>query len=273
VSSSDSLEVDRAGPAAAPEQPRAPFDQGGEPIYAMMVTGDNPSRAPLARVAVASFAAQDHPNRILVVVKSGEQPLDLSAIPQAHRIVVRPGGPLPLGELRNRGLDAIPTGALWTYWDDDDWHHPSRLSAQRRVLDLMAVPACLLTGQVIYSLPHDIAYVKRVRRGFPATLLARADPDLRFPPLTVGEDTAYLNAVRGSSPWYPWRNPPELMIRLFHGANTGEAAEFGLPQRSPGTWRLSPRSDALLRRVLELYRDQGVDVAPGVDRPPSGTAT
>jgi hypothetical protein len=264
VSPSDPPQGSQAGPTTGPGRRPAPFDRLGEPIYAMMVTGDRPSRVPLARVAVASFAAQDHPHRILVVVKSGEQPLDLSAIPSAHRIVVTPAEPLPLGELRNRGLEAIPTGALWTYWDDDDWHHPSRLSTQRRVLDIMGVSACLLTAQVIYSLPHDIAYVKRVRRGFPATLLSRRDPRLRFRPVRIGEDTAYLNALRGASSWYPWRNPSRLMIRLFHGANTGDAAtEFGLPQRSPGAWRLSPRSDALLRRVLELYRDRGVEVAPG----------
>jgi hypothetical protein len=262
VSASDPPEASRepAHPAAAASRWSAPFDRTGEPIYAMMVTGDNPSRAPLARVAVASFAAQDHPNRILVVVKSGDQPLDLSAIPPAHRIVVRPSGPLPLGELRNRGLDAIPTGALWTYWDDDDWYHPSRLSAQRRVLDIMGVSACLLTGQLTYSLLHDIAYVRRHRGGFAATLLSRKHPALRFPPWQTGEDSAYLLAFKQAQRWYPWRNPPELMVRMFHGANTRGAGHFGMTERAPGTWRLSPRADEILRRVLELCRHQGVDV-------------
>ncbi len=242
----------------------APFDQEDEPIFAMMVTGDNPSRVPLARVAISSFAAQDHGNRILVVVRSGEHPLDLSAIPERHRIVIRPSGPLPLGELRNRGLDAIPADALWTYWDDDDWHHPSRLSAQRKVLDVMGVPACLLTGQVTYSLRDDIAYVNRHPGGFAATLLSRKHPTLRFPPWEAGagEDSAYLRAFKQMCSWYPWRNPPELMIRMFHGANTQGARHFGMSERPPGTWRLSRRSDALLRRVLEHCRHEGVEVAP-----------
>jgi hypothetical protein len=42
-----------------------------------------------------------------------------------------------------------------------------------------------------------------------------------------------------------------------------------MSERPSGTWRLSPRSAAVLRGVLELYRHQGVDVAP----PRSGTTT
>lgn len=241
----------------------APFDRDDEPIFAMMVTGKNPARAPLARVAVGSFAAQDHGNRILVVVTSGDHPLDLSAIPEPHRIVIRLSEALPLGELRNAGLDAIPADALWTYWDDDDWHHPSRLSAQRKLLDVMGVSGCLLTGQVTYSLLHDIAYVNRHRGGFAGTLLSRKHPTLRFPPWArAGEDSAYLHGLRRTWSWYPWRNPPELMVRMFHGANTWGAGHFGMSERIPGTWRLSRRAEELLRRVLELYRRQGVEVAP-----------
>lgn len=251
-----------ASPAASAGGWSAPFDQEDEPIFAMMVTGDNPSRGALARVAVGSFAAQDHGNRVLVVVKSGDDPLDLSAIPEAHRIVIRPSGPLPLGELRNLGLEAVPAGALWTYWDDDDWHHPRQLSAQRKVLDVMGVSACLLTGQVTYSLPDDIAYVNRHPGGFAATLLSRAHPTLRFPPWETGSDSAYLHAFKQTRSWYPWRNPQELMVRMYHGGNTRGARHFGMSERTPGTWRLSRRAEELLRRVLELCRHQGVDVPP-----------
>jgi hypothetical protein len=249
-------------PATRAPRWSAPFNQDNEPIYAMMVTGDNPSRAPLARVAISSFAAQDYGNRILVVVRSGDQPLDLSPIPPAHRIVVRPTGPLSLGDLRNAGLEAIPTGALWTYWDDDDWHHPARLSAQHRILDIMGVSACLLTGQVTYSLPDDIAYVNRSPHGFPQTLLSRRHPALRFPPWKKRSDAAYAQTFKETWSWYPWRNPQELMVRMFHGANVRGPRNFGLIERTPGTWRLSPRAEEILHRILDLYRHQGVDVPP-----------
>lgn len=256
------------GPAGSACRWSAPFDRDGEPIFAMLVTGDNPSRAPLARVAISSFAAQDYGNRVLVVVKSGDHPLDLSAIPEAHRIVLRPWGSLPLGELRNRGLDAIPTGALWTYWDDDDWHHPKRLSAQRKVLDVMGVSASLLTGHMTYSLPHDIAYTHRQPNGFPPTLLSRRHSTLRFPPWKAHSDSAYVHAFKQTRSWYPWRNPPELMLHLFHGANVHGARHFGMSERPPGTWRLSRRAEQVLRGLLEQYRHHGVDIAP-----PAATTT
>lgn len=250
----------RTDDGGGPTDEHATFDRRREPIFALMVTGKHPQRQPLARGAVASFLNQDHGNRFLVVVDDGERPLDLSAVPTERRLVIRPSGRRPLGELRNLGLEAIPTGALWTYWDDDDWRHPRQMTAQRTVLDTLGVPACLLTRQVKYSLPRDIAYVDRHPGGFAGSLMSRKHPTLRFPPWAAGEDSAYLDALKQDWSWYPWNNPPHLMLRFYHGANTWDREHFGLRNRSTGTWTLQRRSEHVLRQVLDLYHRQGVEV-------------
>ena len=251
-----------AGSAAELTSQHASFDRRREPVFALLVTGKDAAREPMARGAVVSFLNQDYGNRFLVVVDDGERPLDLSAVPAERRLLIRPPGRRPLGELRNLGLDAIPADALWTYWDDDDWRHPAQMTAQRRVLDTLGVPACLLTRQVKYSLPHDVAYVDRHPGGFAGTLMSRKHPTLRFPPWAAAEDSAYLDALKQDWSWYPWDNPPHLMLRFFHGANTWDLGHFGLLHRHAGTWTLPRRSAEVLHHVLGLYRRQGVQVSP-----------
>lgn len=253
--------LERTDDTAGPANQSAPFDRRREPIFALLVTGKHAARAPLAQGAVASFLNQDYGNRFLVVVDDGERPLDATTVPAERALVIRPPGRRSLGYLRNLGLDAIPADALWTYWDDDDWRHPRQLTAQRKVLDTLGVPACLLTRQVKYSLIHDVAYVDHHPGGFAGTLMSRKHPTLRFPSVAASEDSAYLDALKKVWSWYPWNNPPHLMLRFFHGANTWGLRHFGLLHRPAGTWSLPCRSAEVLRRVLEQYRDQGVPVA------------
>ena len=252
-----------ASPAARTAGWSAPFGQDDEPVFALLVTGKHPEREALARGAVEGFLHQSYRNRVLVVVDDGEQPLDLSAVPPDRKRIIRPSGRRTLGELRNLALDTVPADGLWTYWDDDDWYHPARITAQRKVLDTFGVPACLLTWQVKYSLPHDVAYVDGYRGGFAGSLLSRKHPTLRFPPWAAAEDSAYLDALKQAWPWYAWNNPPHLMLRFFHGTNTWSSEHFGIQQRSAATWTLPRHSGEVLQQVLHAYRQLGVPVPPG----------
>jgi len=243
---------DRADRSLDRIEPR-PFSNEGDRIYAMLVTGKSPERATLARASVASFLLQDYSNRALVVVNDGPFELDVSAVPADRVTVVRPRDRHPLGTLRNLGLDVIPDSALWTYWDDDDWHHPAVMGAQRAMLSRMGVPACLLACQVKYSLTRDTAFVDYHPGGFAGTLMAVKDPSLRFPPVASGEDTAYTAALKALVPSTAWPNPPHYFLRLFHGHNTWDARHFGLDERPDG-WELPPGSARYLRSVLPLLR-------------------
>lgn len=240
--------------AVHPDWPQ-PFSDEGERIFAMMVTGKGPERARLARASVRSFLLQEYGNRALVVVNDGPFDVDVSAIPIDRVTVVRPGGRRPLGELRNLGLDAVPDGSLWTYWDDDDWRHPKLMGAQRAMLARMAVPACFLSHQVRYGFARDVAVADYHPGGFAGTLMAVKHPLLRFPPVASGEDSAYTAALKESWPWTSWQNPPHYFLRFLHGANTWDAGHFGLDAEADGRWRLAPAARRYLRSVLPFYRE------------------
>lgn len=241
-------------PREHPIQPQ-PFSNEGERIFALMVTGKGPERARLACASVRSFLLQEYGNRALVVVNDGPFDVDVSAIPIDRVTVVRPGGRRPLGDLRNLGLDAVPDGSLWTYWDDDDWRHPKLMGAQRAMLARMAVPACFLSHQVRYGFARDVAVADYHPGGFAGTLMAVKHPLLRFPPVASGEDSAYTAALKESWPWTSWQNPPHYFLRFVHGANTCHAAHFGLDDEPDGRWQLGPAARAYLRSVLPFYRE------------------
>ena len=244
----ESRPVVRIEPKDAPQ----PFSDHGERIYAMMVTGKTPERAELARASVVSFLAQTYANRVLVVVNDGPFELDVAGVPADRVIQVRPEGRPRLGELRNVGLDAIPDGAIWTYWDDDDWHHPRLMVAQHRVLGALAVQACFLVNQVKCRLRGETAFVDHHPGGFAGTLMAYKDGGLRFPNWRKNEDSAYTTSVKQKLRWYPWANPPHYFVRFFHGANTWDEGHFRLLERG-AEWQLPPRSAAYLRSVLAHY--------------------
>ncbi len=243
-----------AVPDAHPVEPQ-PFSGEGDRVFALMVTGKSAERARLAHASIRSFLLQDYGNRALVVVNDGPFDVDVSAIPADRVIVVRPEGRQPLGALRNLGLDAIPDGALWTYWDDDDWHHPALLGAQRAALSRMGVPACFLSCQIKYGFVPDAAFVDYHPGGFAGTLMAVKHPSLRFPPLSSGEDSAYTAALKEEWSWTSWQNPAHYFLRFFHGTNTWNARHFGLEGDTAGRWNLGAGSAAYLRSVLPFYRE------------------
>ena len=229
-----------------------------------MVTGKSPDRQRLAQASLRSFVEQRWPNRLLVLVNDGDFDLDLSGIPADRAIVIHPSDKRSLGELRNLGLDAIPDGALWTYWDDDDWHHPHLLAAQHRLLESLGLRACILQNQVKYSFVSGAAFVDRQPRGFAGTLMTYNRRDLRFPEWARAEDTAYWGEVMQREQ-VPWDNPPHFFLRFFHGANRGTPAISDLQATQPRA-RL-PRAASYLRQVLAAYdgEDQpDVAMAPQV---------
>lgn len=235
-----------------------PFSDDGDRIYAVMVTGKSRARAALADASVVSFLLQEYGNRALVVVNDGDDEVDLSDVPGNRVTCLRPDGRRTLGELRNLALDAVPEGAIWTYWDDDDWHHPRLMAAQRAVLSRLNVRACFLRNQVKYSFPTDAAFVDRHPGGFAGTLLAVKHPNLRFPSLPAGEDSVYTAALKSRERWFPWDNPPHYLLRFFHGANTWSADHFGFADRAQGRWQVSARTAEHLRVVLPLYAGRPV---------------
>ena len=99
-------------------------------ITCIMPTRDRPH---FARQAIAYFNRQDYPDRELLILDDGCDPI-ARLVPCNPRIrYIRLPSRLRLGAKRNLACREA-RGELIAHWDDDDWMAPDRLSVQVNAL-------------------------------------------------------------------------------------------------------------------------------------------
>ena len=194
-----------------------------EPIYAFMITGKDPVRLPLAQMAVNSFAQQSYPNKKLVIVDDGGFEFDLDGLDAEH---VRVERGMTLGELRNVSLDAVPDGAVWVQWDDDDWRDPTCIAEQYDQLG--DAGAVVLKNQIQFLVRAGRSWVVTRKSGIEGTIMARKN-HVRYPPMKRSEDSVFRDRMKRAVKWRVWDNPAWQYIRLIHGANTWPEGHFVSP--------------------------------------------
>lgn len=237
--------------SAAPAGALAAGRRPGPLVSCLMPTADRPRFVPQA---IRYFLRQDHPERELVIVDDGAEPV-AGLVPAHPRIrYLRLPRRRSLGEKRNVACEAA-AGEILVHWDDDDWHAPWRLRCQ--VAHLEAAPADLCgAGRLYFFDPANrrLWLFAPLRRGAPwlagATLCYRRSLWRRhsFPPLACGEDGDF---VRRAARWKSVAELPEAdcCVALIHPGNTS-------PKRPAGrSWRpLEPaRAAQLLGADLPFY--------------------
>lgn len=99
----------------------------GEPLITCIMPTAN--RRPYVPLAIQRFLEQDYPNRELLIVDDGDDPVrDLVPNDSRIRYLSSPGR-LSLGSKRNYACGHA-RGRYIAHWDDDDWIAPWRLSYQ-----------------------------------------------------------------------------------------------------------------------------------------------
>lgn len=187
-------------------------------VSALMLTGKCRERYPLARVAVRCFQEQTWPNKELVIVNHGALSL-ANGDPNIREVrVERPPG-MTLGELRNLALEQAQ-GRFVIQWDDDDFHHRTRIETMMRHRDQGEVIA--IRWQIRFNICNGSAYYHQLPGGQQMSILHAANVPFRYPRLDSREDTIFLDQFNTR---YVVDNGPDdpvgplLYVRLFHGRN------------------------------------------------------
>ena len=247
----------------------------GQPLVAaIMITGKDPARVPMAKVAIEAFRAQTYENKILVIVNDGEKlplPTDISA----DQLMVRD---IPtLGQLRNTGLVAAEgqRADFAIQWDDDDFCHPGRIMYQMAAAS--AGYCVLLKHQIRFSMIENNAFNFKWRYescpGIPGTILHPLRTDLAYPAESKGEDEVFIQQhFPGRCVVLDNEATPQMYTRLVHDSNTWDPHH--IMQTMPGygtfrnTWLLTRDQARYLSRSLNHY-DLGDKVLDATIREPA----
>jgi hypothetical protein len=225
------------------------FSEAFPPVTAVMITGLHRERYGMARVAIECFKAQTYPNKNLLIVNHGVQPL-ASGDPRIVELRLQKSRWQTVGDLRNLALEHA-TGDFVINWDDDDWHHPRRIEVQMGARgDDTAV---LLKTRVHHSLVNGCSRYAEYPRGAEATILHPRNTAYRYPSMLRGSDSVFANRFATR---LPIDNDPALHIRFFHGLNLWDAEHIMGPLADAdrqGESELSQEHRDLLARILPLY--------------------
>jgi glycosyltransferase involved in cell wall biosynthesis len=195
-------------------------------VSCIMPTMNRRSFVPLA---LKSFAAQDYPNKELVIIDDGEDRIeDLVTDLPGVRYFSLPRR-TTIGAKRNLACEHAQ-GEFIAHWDDDDWYAPDRLRYQVSALLAEAADMTGLINSYALELPggdfwtilptlHRRMFVGDVHGG---TLVYRKDlltHGLRYPEINLAEDAGLLaSAVRTGKRLLRLANPG-LFIYVRHGRN------------------------------------------------------
>jgi glycosyltransferase involved in cell wall biosynthesis len=187
----------------------------------MMPTAD---RRVLAAQAIRYFQRQDYPQRELLILDDGSDPIADLAVGDPAIRYVRIAQRQSLGAKRNLACEEA-RGEVIVHWDDDDWQASWRLSYQVAQLLEQQADVCGVAKVLYYQPSTGRAWQYVYPPGGQAWVagnslcytrdLWRRNP---FPAITVGEDSRFL-----------WSSQPKqvlaltdnrFLVGLIHAGNT-----------------------------------------------------
>ncbi|HEX9511208.1 MAG TPA: glycosyltransferase family 2 protein [Puia sp.] len=183
--------------------------------------------------AIRYFLRQDYPNKELIVIDDGEDPVrDLVPVQEGIRYY-RLERKLTLGAKLNLGCE-YAQGDLIAHWDDDDWYAPRRLQYQEGELQKSHKSLCGINRLLYYDLRHHHAlqYVypqdQRVWL-IGSSLFYRKELWLthRFADINIGMDGLFVWSVPKEH--IAVSQDPTISVHMIHDRNVS-------PKKTEGIW-------------------------------------
>lgn len=190
-------------------------------ISCLCVTRERPEL--LAR-SIRCFQAQRWANRELLILYEDDDTgtrayLSTITDPMIRTVEVPAKPKRTLGELRNLAIDAA-RGRWFCQWDDDDWSHADRLSAQWAALVGHRADACVLLHWLVFDASTGRAYVSP-RWEWEGSILCDKRAlagGLRYAAAARAEDTPLVQTLAQRRALAPLLRPA-LYIYVYHRAN------------------------------------------------------
>jgi glycosyltransferase involved in cell wall biosynthesis len=237
----------------------------GEPAPALpLVSCIMPTcdRREFTALAIRKFQQQDYPNRELIVLDDGTDPVcDLVEGQPGVRYVRMDRRNVTIGEKRNICC-SLARGEVICIWDDDDWYTPARLRCQ--VLPIAYGEAdmtglrcdhllCLPSGEAwsVGDAVHRRMFESDVAGGTIA-FHREVFEQIRFPHISLAEDAALIRMARARGFRLKHIAGHGVFAYVRHARNTWrfEAGKF----YDPRAWRRVELPAAFDAEMLEAHR-------------------
>ncbi len=228
-------------------------------ITCIMPTRNRRTFLPLA---LRHFLAQDYPQKELLIVDDGPDPVGDLAEGQPSVTYLWLGTPLSIGAKRNLAVEQA-RGTIIAHWDDDDWYAPNRLRYQAAPIlageaDLtglenaymLALPAgeCWTTQAAL----HRRMFVGNVHGGTLMYRKAVFGAGLRYPEVSLAEDAALLAGAQRRGYRLAGLPNPGVFVYMRHGQNAWrfETGRF----LDPAAWCRTALPETFPLELLGLYQ-------------------
>jgi glycosyltransferase involved in cell wall biosynthesis len=220
------------------------------------------NRRPFVPLALRTFRAQDYPNKELLVIDDGTDPVGDLVEGEPGVRYVRLEARTSIGRKRNLAC-AQAAGAFIAHWDDDDWYAPARLRYQVGPLldgtaDLTGLENAFvldLPGGVFWATQpalHRRMFVGDVHGGTLAYRKSLWEGGVRYPDADLAEDAALLSqALRRGGRLTRLANPGVFVyVRHGHNAWRFETGRF----LDPCGWRRTDPPATFPEATLAAYQ-------------------
>jgi glycosyltransferase involved in cell wall biosynthesis len=202
------------------------------------------NRLEFVRRALYCFQQQTWKHRELIVLDQGDDATEAYVRSLGDNTIhyhrTEPGQSVE--ELRVR-CAALATGDLLANWDDDDWHHPSRLRLQAEFLIASGAYECWLGGSGFTYLKDRLVWSAR-------------DSNLRCTALVRREDLPCVMAGK-----IVYLNANDLYVKTLHAGCTEDKRDAASAHaESPAITHLAER--AILANLLSGITQQSKDLVP-----------
>lgn len=237
-----------------------PVGSAAWPLVSCIMPTSN--RRSFVRHALQYFISQDYPNRELIIVDDGADPIgDLAENLPGVRYFRLPARK-SIGAKRNLACQHAQ-GEIIAHWDDDDWYSSDRLRYQ--VMPILEGSADLtgLENAFVLQLPtgefwttnselHKQLFVGNVHGG---TIVYRKEllHGIRFPEVNLAEDAWFLRYAASRGKRLQRLSNPGVFVYVRHGRNAWR--EFA-PGRflNPAGWRRIDAPLAFPAEALGSYK-------------------
>lgn len=151
-----------------------------------------------------------------------------------------------LGTLRNIAIEKS-SGEWICQWDDDDWYHDERLTAQFSRINETRLPANVMDQWIMADITSGRFYMSCKRNWEGSILFSRTLLNVaHYPNLRRGEDSVFVEEITKKGLMSTTQNKAWLYIYCFHAKNT-----FGI-RHFNNLFRNSEQLPEIFTPALEL---------------------